>query len=223
MKPQYGCIKKILLADYPNSSNYPNKGKIIPRCRFGYTYGTHPDKSDKQLATQSKVNQVKPYKHFYPELRRGKGQKIQFHVKGSPGRPDILGGSTSFDGINDLLNQIEKRYLPHSIEHLVITNHSGAGGNFPTNEKGDEQIQNLRCKWNKNILERLKKVLSHNAILELRMCRGGEGKYGVAVAQDIANTIGCNVIVYENKVNSAGGKAPGTFLLPGKRIYRPKY
>lgn len=83
--------KKILLADYPNSSNYPNKGKIIPRCRFGYTYGTHPDKSDKQLATQSKVNQVKPYKHFYPELRRGKGQKIQFHVKGSPGRPDILG------------------------------------------------------------------------------------------------------------------------------------
>ena len=108
IKPQYGCIKKILLADYPNSSNYPNKGKIIPRCRFGYTYGTHPDKSDKQLATQSKVNQVKPYKHFYPELRRGKGQKIQFHVKGSPGRPDILGGSTSFDGINDLLNQIEK-------------------------------------------------------------------------------------------------------------------
>ena len=113
--------------------------------------------------------------------------------------------------------------MPHSIEHLVITNHSGAGGNFPTNEKGDEQIQNLRCKWNKNILERLKKVLSHNAILELRMCRGGEGKYGVAVAQDIANTIGCNVIVYENKVNSAGGKAPGTFLLPGKRIYRPEY
>ena len=41
--PHYGCEKALVLSDkHPNSPNYPNKGKPIPGCRFGYTYGSHP-------------------------------------------------------------------------------------------------------------------------------------------------------------------------------------
>ena len=52
--PRHACKKVLQLADYPNSKNYPNQGKPIPGCRFGYTYGSHPPKTDDQLEAQKK-------------------------------------------------------------------------------------------------------------------------------------------------------------------------
>ena len=53
--PHYGCEKALVLSDkHSNSKGYPNKGKPIPGCRFGYTYGNHPPKTDDQLEAQQK-------------------------------------------------------------------------------------------------------------------------------------------------------------------------
>ncbi len=184
-------------------------------CKWEKTdaYGIIPDQAE------TKNNS---YDRYHSELRQGKGYTVQFHVVGSPPLPKVLGESTVFNGINDLVTQLEKKYPKHSIEHLIISNHSGGAGCVPTNKDGDDELRHLHLKQNANLLERLKKMLSENAILELRMCRVGEDEYGSSIAQDIANAIGCRVIVYRNKVNPAGGKAPFTFLLPGKKVYSPQ-
>ena len=36
----------------------PTKGKPIPGCRFGYTYGSHPPKTDDQLEAQKKSSKT---------------------------------------------------------------------------------------------------------------------------------------------------------------------
>ena len=56
--PRHACKKVLRLADYPNSKNYPNQGKPIPGCRFGYTYGSHPPKTDDQLEAQKKSSKT---------------------------------------------------------------------------------------------------------------------------------------------------------------------
>ena len=56
--PRHACKKVLQLADYPNSKNYPNQGKPIPGCRFGYTYGSHPPKTDDQLEAQQKSSKT---------------------------------------------------------------------------------------------------------------------------------------------------------------------
>ena len=56
--PRHACKKVLQLADYPNSKNYPNQGKPIPGCRFGYTYGSHPPKTDDQLEAQKKSSKT---------------------------------------------------------------------------------------------------------------------------------------------------------------------
>ena len=50
--PICGCEKILDLADYPN------QGKPIPGCRFGYTYGSHPPKTDDQLEAQKKSSKT---------------------------------------------------------------------------------------------------------------------------------------------------------------------
>ena len=53
--PHFGCEKSLALSNKKiDSDHYPNKGKPIPGCRFGYTYGSHPPKTDDQLAAQKK-------------------------------------------------------------------------------------------------------------------------------------------------------------------------
>lgn len=50
--PVCGCEKILELRDYPN------EGKPIPGCRFGYTYGSHPPKTDDQLEAQQKSSKT---------------------------------------------------------------------------------------------------------------------------------------------------------------------
>ncbi|MBQ6598142.1 MAG: hypothetical protein IJH79_11375, partial [Lentisphaeria bacterium] len=75
--PRHACKKVLQLADYPNSKNYPNQGKPIPGCRFGYTYGSHPPKTDDQLSRE--LSKISPSRSI---LKQGKGHKVQFHVEG---------------------------------------------------------------------------------------------------------------------------------------------
>ena len=58
--PHFGCEKSLALSNKKiDSDHYPNKGKPIPGCRFGYTYGSHPPKTDDQLAAQKKSSASK--------------------------------------------------------------------------------------------------------------------------------------------------------------------
>ena len=71
--PHYACEKPLVLSDKrPNSKDYPNKGKPIPGCRFGYTYGNHPPKTDDQLAAQKKSSK--------PSASKSRWEKIKGHV-----------------------------------------------------------------------------------------------------------------------------------------------
>ena len=210
--PICGCEKILDLGDYPN------EGKPIPGCRFGYTYGSHPPKTDDQLARElSKTSSSRSI------LTQGKGRKVQFHVKGSPS-PGIFAESSSFDGIEDLLTQLEEKYPAGSIEHLIITNHSGDEHSNSLTQKGSSDpydLYHIGNRANENNLARLKRMLAPNATIELRMCRNAEGQEGKERLQHIADVIGCKVIGYENKVNPIGGKAPRTIFMPGKKTFYP--
>lgn len=217
--PHFGCEKSLALSNKKiDSDHYPNKGKPIPGCRFGYTYGSHPPKTDDQLARElSKTSSSRS------TLTQGKGRKVQFHVEGSPS-PGIFAESSSFNGIEDLLTQLEKKYPAGSIDHLIITNHSGDGSSTSLTKKGSADpydLYHIGNRPNQNNLARLKKMLAPNATIELRMCRDAEGQEGKERLQHIANVIGCKVIGYENKVNPIGGKAPRTIYMPGKKTFYP--
>ena len=140
----------------------------------------------------------------------------------SPPSPRIFAESSSFNGIEDLLTQLEKKYPAGSIEHLIITNHSGAPqSNSLSKEGGHDDMYHIGTKPNQQYLFRLKKMLAKDATIELRMCRNAEGKEGKERLQHIANLIGCKIIGYENKVNAIGGKAPNTLFMPGKKTFYP--
>lgn len=197
--PKFKCRRAGLFADYPN------KDKPIPDCRFGYTYGSHPDKTDAQLAAQQKDNINKTYNQHHAELSRGKGHDLHFKVRGSPGKFGIFGGGNDFNGIDDLLGKLEKNHLPHSIDSLVISNHGGIGGSFPLGN-GDD----LRHISQKQVY-RLKKMLHPNSIVDIRMCSGASGPEGHKEAQKLANKFGCKILGYEGPVSYHGNRP---FIVP---------
>ena len=96
--PRHACKKAMLLADYPNSQNYPNKGKTIPGCRFGYTYGSHPDKSDEQLAANKKTSKITTTPSWWEKTKEHisnvlQATKIVVETKyAPPGSTEIAGG-----------------------------------------------------------------------------------------------------------------------------------
>ena len=96
--PRHACKKVMLLADYPNSQNYPNKGKTIPGCRFGYTYGSHPDKSDEQLAANKKTSKITTTPSWWEKTKEHisnvlQATKIVVETKyAPPGSTEIAGG-----------------------------------------------------------------------------------------------------------------------------------
>ena len=51
------------------------------------------------------------------------GKEVEFRVAGAPGRLGILGGGSSIDGFEEMLNKLEKNNPPHSIGLLRILGH----------------------------------------------------------------------------------------------------
>ena len=76
--PHYACEKALVLSDKrSNSKDYPNKGKPIPGCRFGYTYGNHPPKTDDQLAAQKKSSKTSASKSRWEKIKGHVSNAIQ--------------------------------------------------------------------------------------------------------------------------------------------------
>ena len=53
-------------------------------------------------------------------------------------------------------------------------------------------------------IERLYKLLSPNALIDIRMCFGIKNEYGEKVVQGLANKLRCKVRAYKNKVSPFG-------------------
>ena len=76
--PHFGCEKALVLADNRiNSNNYPNKGKPIPGCRFGYTYGSHPPKTDDQLEAQKKSSKTSSSPSLWDKIKGKVSNAVQ--------------------------------------------------------------------------------------------------------------------------------------------------
>ena len=97
--PHYACEKPLVLSDKrPNSKDYPNKGKPIPVCRFGYTYGNHPPKTDEQLAANKKTSKKTTTPSWWEKTKEHisnvlQATKIVVETKyAPPGSTEIAGG-----------------------------------------------------------------------------------------------------------------------------------
>ena len=201
--PRHACKKVLQLADYPNSKNYPNQGKPIPGCRFGYAYGNHPDKSDEQLAAQKQSKKVStqplPPKIDVKSEGSGHGKELFFREKNSPGKYGNFGGGLTFSGINDLIGQIEKSNIPpHGLDKLIIVNHSGIDDFY--NMGNSENLRHI----SDNQIKRLKNYLHSKSIVDIRMCSAASGKDGEETAQKLADKLGCQVVVYAGPVSQHG-------------------
>ena len=75
--PRHACKKVLRLADNPNSKNYPNQGKPIPGCRFGYTYGSHPPKTDDQLEAQQKSSKTSSSPSLWDKIKGKVSNAVQ--------------------------------------------------------------------------------------------------------------------------------------------------
>ena len=205
--PHCGCEKSVALSDKKsNSQNYPNKGKPIPGCRFGYTYGSHPPKTDDQLEAQMKSSVVSKknsqgQKSENESKSSSPAKELFFREKDSPGKYGNFGGGLTFSGINDLIEQIENSKIPpHGLDKLIIANHSGIddfynmGNNDNLRHISDEQIK------------RLKKYLHSKSIVDIRMCSIASGKDGEKTAQKLADKLGCQIIVYAGPVSPSGSR-----------------
>ncbi len=205
--PHCGCEKSLALSDKKsNSQNYPNKGKPIPGCRFGYTYGSHPPKTDDQLAAQKKYSLTsKKNAHGQKAENESKSssqvKELFFREKDSPGKYGNFGGGLTFSGIDDLIEQIENSKIPlHGLDKLIIVNHSGIDDFYNMGNS-----DNLRYISDEQI-RKLKKFLHSKSIVDVRMCAAASGKNGEKTAQKLADKLGCQVIVYAGPVSPSGSR-----------------
>ena len=156
------------------------------------------------------------------------GRSITAKVKGAPG--PYFGTDLVFSGSEDLISKLEKKNPPHSIGRLVLINH-GKPGEIPIGS-GD-QLENFdKHPVHRANIQRLKKLLSPHAIVEIRMCDVGTGNKGKIAGQKLADMLGCRVKVYEESVTAHGTrpwmkKEPFTFqnglIGPKSRIYYPRH
>ena len=90
--PVCGCEKILELRDYPN------EGKPIPGCRFGYTYGSHPPKTDDQLEAQQKSSKTSSTPSRWDKIKGKVSNAIQalqigVETAGAPaGTGEMVGG-----------------------------------------------------------------------------------------------------------------------------------
>lgn len=205
--PHFGCEKSLALSNKKiDSDHYPNKGKPIPGCRFGYTYGSHPPKTDDQIAAQKKYSLTsKKNAHGQKAENESKSssqvKELFFREKDSPGKYGNFGGGLTFSGIDDLIEQIENSKIPpHGLDKLIIVNHSGIDDFYNMGNS-----DNLRYISDEQI-RKLKKFLHSKSIVDVRMCSAASGKNGEKTAQKLADKLGCQVIVYAGPVSPSGSR-----------------
>ena len=214
-----GVIKFAAPKEIVETKNNSEKSKyadLLPHT-YGFLSPENASSHDRQQAYMRAAPQ-------YVKL-----QEVEFRVKDSPGRWGKKSGEETIDGFEDLLEKIEKRYKPHSISHLRIMGHGRPGDTTigVVHPDSFDDLYRNNCKRSRTITARLKNMLSDNAVLEFRMCDvgliGEDGKNGPAVAQKIANHLGCRVKVFTEKINPYGGKNNIFWFIPARHdIYKPK-
>ena len=121
-------------------------------------------------------------------------RSIKVVVTGAPGRGDF-----KISSIDGMLVSLEKECLPGTLGELIIIGHGNEGGKF---EMGD-RTERFDLMSDRQI-ERLYKLLSPNALIDIRMCYGIKNEHGENVVQGLANKLRCKVRAYKNKVSPFG-------------------
>ncbi len=108
-------------------------------------------------------------------------------------------GGIRVSTIGDMLTKLEKEYAPGTLAELIITGHGEFSGEFEIGGKSDRLDRMTPSQ-----IERLQKLLSPNAIIDIRMCYGIQDENGEKVTQDLANKLQCRVRAYANQVSPYG-------------------
>lgn len=146
-----------------------------------------------------KQEEITDKKVFYKLLdeQYKDGSSVTVRIDDSPGW-----GGLRASGIDDMLNKLEETHLNGGIRELIISNHGGLEGSFPMGN-GDDLTRISSTQ-----VDRLKKLLSSNAIIDIRMCYSSGDKDGNEAAQKLANKIGVRILGYEGPVSPYGTR-PG--------------
>ena len=160
-----------------------------------------------------------------PYFKRGEGHSF-FGIRGDTATIlDHITAKIIFDGIDDLIRQLEKqKYLPHSIDNLIIIGHGGGDNDYKMGSGELEQLDSITDEQ----IRKLKNFLHADSVVDIRMCRAASGVDGKRTAQMLANKLGCTVIAYEGYVSRKGGPADYIFPwnapeLPPRDWIRPPY
>ena len=227
------CLKhhgKIFRADDPNKPELP----IHPNCRCKYvefSLGVAMQyENNKKFQSFTNHNQfaaknVRLTKNMTYGISSGmilsaatlssdkkELKSVIVRVAGSPG----IGG-IRISGRNDMLEKLERDYAPGTISELIISNHGEISGEFELGSKGErlELMTPLQ-------IQRLKKLLAPNAIIDIRMCYGVQDKQGERVAQELADKLQCRISAYANQVSPWGTRPlwpKNTHLSAWERIW----
>ena len=216
------CLKhhgEVFQLDDPEKPELP----IHPNCRCKYelltqddiisTQETEQDKqkkllTDVSITTNEKelLETIKEYAKIHTEEAKtyprvtanglSEFQSATVRVDDSPG----IGG-IRISGIDDMLDKLEKKFVPGSISILAISNHGTSPGRFPMGNSDDLIYLSAQQQ------RRLKKLLAPVAIIDLRMCYSSESSTGNKAAQKIADQLGVLVRGYEGPVSPYGTRA----------------
>lgn len=98
-----------------------------------------------------------------------------------------------------MLTKLEQEYDSETIANLIIINHGEFSGEFEIGGKADRLDI-----MSSSQIQRLKKLLSPNACIDIRMCYGIKDQHGEDIVQRLANELECQIRAYSNQVSPLG-------------------
>jgi|GEM_PF-4387522 len=107
-------------------------------------------------------------------------------------------GGIRASGIDDMLKKLEQKYPYGGINELIISNHGGLEGFYPMGK--NDALNRMTSEQ----IERLKRLLRSDAVVDIRMCYTSGAEDGNAAAQRLANILGVKVRGYEGPVSPYG-------------------
>lgn len=194
--------RKIIGKKYISDADASESGACAECLKYAGRVFKWPEEADRMPKLPLHPNCKCRYEDVY-EIQDNAAEKreIYFRAKGSPGKYGYFGGGIVFDGIDNFIELIEKSDIPlHSIDKLIIVNHSGIDDFYNMGNNDD-----LRHISNKQV-QRLKKYLHPNTVIDIRMCSAASGQGGKQTAQKLADRLGCKIIAYEGPVSPRGGR-----------------
>lgn len=138
-------------------------------------------------------------------------KSVTIRIDKSPG----LGGIRA-SGIDDMLTKIENVYPEGGITELIISNHSGLEGFFSMGNS--DSLAYISS----NQLNRLRKLLSADAIIDIRMCFAAGGDDGAMITQQLADNLNVVIKGYDSPVSPFGTQASHYFKGNNVPVFFPQ-